>query len=81
MNEQDIKITLARMETQLHRIVSDIESEKETRKKRNEDIDKRLRDAEMFIESQKGKESVTNKVIAFLLTIIAALVIWLITKK
>lgn len=78
---EDIQITLARMETQLHRIVSDIESEKETRKRRNEDIDTRLRSAEMFIETQKGKEFVTNKVIAFLLTIIAGLVIWLITKK
>lgn len=85
---QEILLKMIGMEGQLSRLVSDAESEKEVRKRltddsmrREEERDKRIRVLEDYANSERGKAIVNSKIIAVLCTVIAGLILWLITKK
>lgn len=56
---QELLIGQAKIFGQLERIISDIESEKEVRKRRNDEIDKRLRLLEEWKANLQGRLTVT----------------------
>lgn len=70
---QEILVTQMRMEAQLGRLISDYESEKDTRKRRNESIDKRIADLEKW-QAKWGGALITLGIIATIVSI-AAMVI------
>lgn len=67
---QDIKITLAEIKMQLGLIVADMESEKDTRKRRNEGIDNRLREIEDWKNKQQGKMIATIVIVGIVWTVL-----------
>lgn len=59
MENQDILIKLAEIQVQLNRIIADYESEKDTRRARNRDVDKEISDlklAQIKIEKRQDKQ-------------------------
>lgn len=78
---QEILITMAEIKIQLERIISDIESEKDTRKRRNSGFDKRLRDIEEWKNNLQGKLMAGVILGGMIWSIISALIILAITKK
>ncbi len=72
-HEDDIKSRLERIEFQLDRIISDIESEKGIRKERSGDTEKRLRYLENKVATMMGA-AVALGVISTLISIITAFI-------
>jgi hypothetical protein len=72
----EILLSVARMEIQIGRLVSDAESEKEVRKRALDDMESRLRKAEAFINNLKGRMFVTGLLAGGAIT----LIVWVITK-
>lgn len=75
-SNHDILVELEKIKGQLDRLVADAESEKDTRKRRNENIDKRIKD----LEDDKIKRDTTIIVIKALILGLAAIVGFIITK-
>lgn len=75
-SNHDILVELEKIKGQLDRLVADAESEKDTRKRRNESIDKRIKD----LEDDKIKRDTTIIVIKALILGLAAIVGFIITK-
>lgn len=83
MDEKDIQqilLTQIRIEGKVDRLVSDIESEKETRKRRNDQFDNRLRNVEEWKNNLQGRLLITGIISGGIMSIIVGLIIWLITK-
>lgn len=78
---QGILLRLSTIEGQTGRIVSDAESEKETRKTRNDGFDKRIRTLEDKSSVQEGKNKITDRLLIIVSSVIVGLILWLITKK
>jgi len=70
-----ILIQLAEIKLQIGRLVSDAESEKEFRKKRNDDFEKRLRALEDWKSEIHGKLVVTLTIGGLVWTAIIAVVV------
>lgn len=78
---QELLIGQAKMFTQLERIISDIESEKEVRKRITEDLILRIRVLEDSKNIQDGKNKITDRIVTIICTVVAGILIWLLTKK
>lgn len=81
---KDEQIRIAELEGQIGRFISDIESEKATRKRRNEGFDtdnkelrKEINDLKEWKSNIQGRMAIAAIVWAF----VQAIIIWLITKK
>ncbi len=70
-----------KMEQQIERLVSDAESEKEVRKRIIQQHEERIRELENYKSQQQGKDLVNGRIITLLLSIIAGLILWFITKN
>lgn len=78
---QELLIGQAEIKQQLGRIISDIESEKDIRKRRNDDIDKRLRIIEDWKNNLQGRIMVAVIVGGCIWSVIMAIIIWAINKN
>jgi hypothetical protein len=67
MNENTHYTKLVRLEEQLARLVADIESEKDTRRRVNLDYETRLRNLEKTIWKAAGALAVLQSLISYLL--------------
>jgi type II secretory pathway component HofQ len=71
-NEEILK-SLTRLEFQVNRLLSDYESEKETRKRRNDDIDRRLAALERW-QAKWGGALIALTTVATICSIVAAVI-------
>lgn len=78
---QELLIGQAKIFGQLDRIISDIESEKEVRKRRNDEIDKRLRQIEEWKANIQGRITVTLVVGGAIWGLIILVVTFIIKNK
>lgn len=79
--KQQLFVTLENIRMQVDRLLSDIESEKESRKRRNDDFDKRIRTLEDWKSETKGKVSIVNVIVMAIISLAIYIILWLITKK
>lgn len=75
-SNHDILVELEKIKSQLDRLVSDAESEKDTRKERNKLIDKRIKD----LEDDKIKRDTTIMVIKAIIIGLATIIGFIISK-
>ncbi len=75
---QQIMIRLAEIQSQIGRLVSDAESEKEFRKQRNKEVEDRLRDLEKWKSEMQGRIVVTVSISTLIASGLIAILVKLI---
>ncbi len=66
---------------QVNRLVSDAESEKETRKRINFDLVQDIKELRDWKNKIEGERSVLRWIIGILCTVVGGLLLWMATKK
>lgn len=80
----DILLELVAIKEQMKRLVADAESEKETRKRRNDSLDRENKELRSEINELKiWKSNMQGRfaIVAIIWVFVQAIIIWLVTKK
>lgn len=77
----ELIIQLRNLAFQFERFVADRESEKDTIKRRHSGFDIEIKELRDWKNKMEGERVVLNRVIAFLCSIVGALIVWAFTKR